>query len=874
MQAPAGSGKNSVQITEEVFLIVLLASLFLLSLSNYLVFHSIVEIIGVAVAFAIFFIIWNIRRDLPDTFYLIIGISFLFIGIIDLFHMLAFKGMGVFAGDTTNLATQLWIAGRYFQGIAFLVATAFIGRSITKDREYDVTLILAACAAGCALIFASIFLWQNFPACFVEGIGLTPFKIASEYVISLILIATIIILYRKRDHFSPGVWNFLVGAQVFLILSELTLTSYISVYGPMNMLGHLFRLLSVYFLYRAFVVIGLTEPYDLLLREQKKSERELNERVRELGCMFSISAFIELPGVSLPEICEKSVLLLPQAMQHEQIAQARIEVEGTLYETDGFRKTPWTLAQEIRVSGAPVGRVEICYLEERPGEFEGPFLREERYLINSVAERLGMVIERGRAEKALVSSERRYRSFVQSFRGIAYLAAADWVPVFFHGAVTEITGYSEDDFIAGRPRWDRVIHPDDLALIQERDNHRLLNEPGFSMLREYRIIRKDGETRWLSDFIQNWTDESGRLFLSGVLMDITGRKQTEEALRESEEKYRNIIENIEDGYFRIDPEDRIEMASPSAIRMLGYSSMAEMVGIPVQSLWKDHGKRTEFLEIMRTTDGAVRDWETEFVKKDGSALWVSISAHLRQDERGEYRGTEGIVRDISERKRMEESLVMANRKLHLLSSITRHDIKNQLLALGGYIDLSKTSIERPETLREFFAKEERIAKAIDRQISFTKDYEDLGVKSPVWQDAWAVATSAAAPLPLQNTRYLLDLPPVEIFADPLFEKVFYNLVDNSLHYAGPKMTTIRITAQQAGDRLEIIYEDDGEGISPADKKRLFTKGFGKHTGLGLFLSREILGITGITIAESGEPGNGVRFVITVPKGGFRFTGTS
>jgi len=874
MQVPAGAGKSFAPIFGEIVIIAILTGLYLIGLANYLLFHSIVEIISIAVALAIFLIIWNARKDLPDAFYLIIGISLLFIGIIDLVHMLAFKGMGVFAGDTSDLATQLWIAGRYFQGIAFLAATAFIGRSITKDRKYDVPVIIAAGTAGSVLIFASIFLWQNFPACFVEGIGLTPFKIVSEYIISFILIATIILLYLKRDHFSPTVWQLLVGAQVFLILSELTFTSYISVYGPMNLLGHLFRLLSVYFFYRAFVVIALTEPYDLLLREQKKSERELNERVKELGCMFSISTLIETPGVSLPEICEKSVLLLPQAMQYAEIARARIRVEGKLYETDGFRETPWTLAQEVRVSGAPVGRVEVGYLKERPKDFEGPFLREERYLVNAVAVRLGMVIERDRAEKALVTSERQYRSFVQSFRGIAYLATADWVPVFFHGAVAEITGYSENDFITGKPRWDQVIHPDDLALIQERDNLRLLNEPGFSTLREYRIIRKDGEIRWVSDFIQNWTDESGHLFFSGVLMDITGRKRTEEALRESEEKYRSIIEHIEDGYFRIDPENRIEMASPSAVRMFGYSSMTEMLGMPVQSLWKDHGKRTEFLENMRTSGGAVQDWETEFVKKDGSALWVSLSAHLRPGEHGEYRGTEGIVRDISERKRMEESLVMANRKLHLLSSITRHDIKNQLLALGGYIDLSKTSIERPETLREFFSKEEKIARAIDRQISFTKDYEGLGVKSPVWQDAWGVATSAAASLPLQNIQYLLDLPPVEIYADPLFEKVFYNLIDNSLHYAGPKMTMIRITAQQAGDLLEIIYEDDGEGIGLADKKRLFTKGFGKHTGLGLFLSREILGITGITIAENGEPGKGVRFVITVPRGGFRFTGTS
>jgi signal transduction histidine kinase len=109
-----------------------------------------------------------------------------------------------------------------------------------------------------------------------------------------------------------------------------------------------------------------------------------------------------------------------------------------------------------------------------------------------------------------------------------------------------------------------------------------------------------------------------------------------------------------------------------------------------------------------------------------------------------------------------------------------------------------------------------------------------------------------------------------VFADPLLEKVFYNLIDNSLHYGGEKMTTIRVTVSGGSEPLRIMYDDDGAGVSADDKKQLFTKGFGKHTGLGLFLSREILSITGISITETGEPGKGARFEITVPEGVYRF----
>jgi signal transduction histidine kinase len=125
-------------------------------------------------------------------------------------------------------------------------------------------------------------------------------------------------------------------------------------------------------------------------------------------------------------------------------------------------------------------------------------------------------------------------------------------------------------------------------------------------------------------------------------------------------------------------------------------------------------------------------------------------------------------------------------------------------------------------------------------------------------------------LPLGNIRLETRCPGLEVYADPLLEKVFYNLIDNSLHYGGDTLTTIRVTTGEQGESLRIIVEDDGDGISAIDKQYLFTKGFGRHTGLGLFLSREILSITGISITENGIPGKGVRFEITVPKGEYRY----
>ena len=274
-------------LAKGIAVLVILGGLYLISQVNYLLFHGITEIAAIAVAIAIFMLVWNTRKVYTDSFFILLGISLLFIAGFDLIHTLAYKGMGVFPGDNADIPTQLWIAARYFQSVTFFIATLLIGRSMTKDGKHDAAIIFAGCAAAAGLLLSSIFVWQNFPHAFIEGSGLTPFKIGSEYVISLILVATIVMLFLKRDHFDRSVWRLLIAAQVFLIAGELAFTSYISVYGFMNMLGHLFRLLSVYFLYRAIVVVGLTRPYDLLLRKLKLDEEALKKSEAETRAILT-----------------------------------------------------------------------------------------------------------------------------------------------------------------------------------------------------------------------------------------------------------------------------------------------------------------------------------------------------------------------------------------------------------------------------------------------------------------------------------------------------------------------------------------------------------------------------------------------------------
>jgi len=256
-----------------------------------------------------------------------------------------------------------------------------------------------------------------------------------------------------------------------------------------------------------------------------------------------------------------------------------------------------------------------------------------------------------------------------------------------------------------------------------------------------------------------------------------------------------------------------------------------------------------------------------FNKGLGAHLWFTASPLY--DAAGNIIGAIESIRDITERKRAEEALMHANKQLNLLSSITRHDIKNQVLALRGYIELSRDMTQDPKARERLLDGEELAAKTIEEQISFTKDYQEMGAAAPVWQSVNECIRNAMAALPLQAVHVEPDPADPVVYADPLFEKVFYNLFDNTLRYGGDQMNTIRITSKKSDQGLIIVYKDNGVGITAADKKKLFRKGFGRHTGLGLFLSREILSITAITITENGEPGSGARFEITVPKGMWR-----
>ena len=250
--------------------------LYLAGTYSYLLFHNFVELLAIIIASGIFIFTWNTRTYLENGYLRFIGISFACIAILDAFHMLAYKGMNIFPNQGTNLASQLWIGARYLQAFTFLLAPIFFTRRIRP------TLIITGFAALMVLLLASIFLWQIFPTTYIEGVGLTPFKVNSEYLISIaLLLATILLMLNARE-FQPKVLTLLTASLLITIMSELAFTLYVNDYGFINFLGHYFKIGAYYLLYTAILVTGLVEPYNLIFRKLRENQKELWESMMQL----------------------------------------------------------------------------------------------------------------------------------------------------------------------------------------------------------------------------------------------------------------------------------------------------------------------------------------------------------------------------------------------------------------------------------------------------------------------------------------------------------------------------------------------------------------------------------------------------------------
>ena len=500
-----------------------------------------------------------------------------------------------------------------------------------------------------------------------------------------------------------------------------------------------------------------------------------------------------------------------------------------------------------------------------------------------LSHKIRTAVERRTTDRAFKESEEKFRVLAETSPvGIAVIQGDR--DVYLNDYAVQMSGYSKEELFSMK-FWD-IIHPDSREQLKEQG---LARQRGDMSPTNYEIkyITKSHEIRWAYLSAGSIMYE-GKPAVVVMLVDITERKRAEDALRESEAYLNSIVHGSPMLQFVIDKDHRV-ISWNKAIEEYSGVKEAEILG--TRNLWKVFydterpvladllvDEKVEMLPEWyqgkitnsRLIKGAYEATDF-FPKMSVSGTWLYFTAAPIRNAKDAIIGAVETLIDITERKQADEALQQANRKLNLLTNITRHDINNQLTVILGYVDMLDSKHLDP-TLSEYFQTIATATQRISSMIRFMKEYENIGIATPVWQDIQILVKTAVNQAPLGQVRVNNDLPAeTEVLADPLIAKVFYNLMDNAIRYGG-KITTIRFFIEDRnGDRI-IVCEDDGEGVVATDKERIFDRGFGKNTGLGLALSREILDITGISIRETGEPGKGARFEMTVPKGMWRVKG--
>jgi len=476
------------------------------------------------------------------------------------------------------------------------------------------------------------------------------------------------------------------------------------------------------------------------------------------------------------------------------------------------------------------------------------------------------VTELKKAEQELRESKERFQSLVETIGNCIWEINTTGNLTYVSPTIKNILGYDPESLL-GKPPVEFLPPEEEKRVFPEFFEYLQLKEsiPGYQCM----IYHADGHPVFIEINGEPIFDGEGNFTgYRGALRNITQRKEIEKKLQDSEQSYRELFDFIQEAIYILDMDLKFLTVNEGTVQMNGYprdfyiGKTPDFLSAPgknEQNLFKNH---------MQDANGDIsHSFEFRCLRKNGE-----VYPQMVRLSRGMYFGKEVIIAigiDISEQKSAEEAIKLANKKLNLLSSITRHDINNQLQAMMVYLDSARYLISNHEKLMvDIFEKEDIILRNIQHQIAFTKDYENLGIHAPKWQNIRHIVYKVVNQLPLQQVRLLLDDLDILVYSDPLMEKVFYNLVQNALSYGGEKLDTIRISSFEAEDGLHILVQDNGPGIRDDEKERIFAKGYGSNTGLGLFLSREILSITNLSIIETGTLGDGARFEIIVPKGSY------
>ncbi len=493
------------------------------------------------------------------------------------------------------------------------------------------------------------------------------------------------------------------------------------------------------------------------------------------------------------------------------------------------------------------------------------------------------ITERKRAEEALRLSEERHRTLVENANE-AISVVQDGIIKFANAKVTEITGYTVDELNALPPG--NLIHPDDRDRVMDYHQRRLRGEPAASEY-EFRIIDKQGNIRWLERHaaLITWEGKPAAMVLD---TDITERKKAEEALRKSEERYRTVLEEVDEGYFEVDLNGNMTFCSDAIVRVLGYSK-EELCGMNYRQFLAEEEWDTNFQIFNRVfrTGEPVKWFPGKAIAKDGKRIAIERTILPLRNEKGEIVGFRGVARDVSERKKAEgqrRQLELRAQAASRLASVgemaagVAHEINNPLTGVIGYAQLLLSRTDLPDNVKRDLKiindGAQRVANIVRRLLAFSRQIRPERRPVNINQLIESTLALRAYSLRTSNIEVTTRLDPYlpDTVADPgQIQQVLLNLIVNAeqaiheVHRKG-KLT---ITTRNRGSFIEIKVRDNGPGIKPEIMDRIFDPFFTTRpavggTGLGLSLCYGIVTEHNGRIYAESRPGKGATFTVELP----------
>ncbi|MHA2282258.1 MAG: MASE3 domain-containing protein [Promethearchaeota archaeon] len=828
---------------EVIEISILFLGLVLISITriySFLLFHSISEIFSIIIAGGVFIVGWNSRKYMKNSFFLILGISSLFTAVIDILHTLSYSGMNIFTDYDANLPTSLWIAARYLQAGSFLFASFLLRRSIKP-------IYLGIIYLGIIHILLFLIFFETFPVCYIDSEKrLTLFKIISEYIINLILLGSLLMIIRNRTEFDKRVFFFIIISIVTTIIAELAFTFYFGVTEIPNFIGHIFKIISFYFLYKSIIQIGIEDPFDLLFRKISRSELELRNIINHSSAGITMldengkyllvneKAATKLGGIPEDFIGKSLYDVFPKKLADEYYNSNRELIKKGIdrayqrtFDLSSGKKTYWIVEQPLKD------------------------IDEKNYSLLSLATD---ITERKKSEELLEEAELRYRTtFEQSPDGIIILDPETFKAVEFNDAVCKVLGYTYDEFHNLKINdYEFIENPSetkahiDKVLTEGRDDF------------ETKFVTKDGDVRDVY-VTAKVIELSGKTYFQSTFRDITERKK-------SEEEIRNLSKF---------PSENPNPVLRANDRSIIYANKTGKYLFNVKegsSNPKALEKSIEYVLINNT----IQDLEVKLIGRTYTLIVTPV-------EHENYVNIYGM--DITERKQAEE-------RLSQLISTVSHELRTPITVLLMSIEfLTKNRDTLDENL------EGKLMDGISRNIQLLNQLaEDILLISRIDERKLEIEWKDYKPLEIlieilylmepigkeKNVEFKVEVNEnIQLQGDPKrIDQIFRIIIDNAIKYSkeNSKIEIQAINNYEGEHNLNGIpgvlfqFKDYGRGIPKDDLPNIFERFFRSSnvneiagTGLGLAIAKDLIEAHKGHIFVESELGKGTTFNLFIPQ---------